>query len=47
MFLGIRPAGVKELSHVLCAELAPHSLALTDSFGMTDKMLSGPIGKWK
>ena len=36
-------AGVKELSTVLCRELAPQSMAIVDSFGLTNNMLSAPI----
>ena len=29
----------------LCAEIGPHSLALTDAFAFTDQMLSAPIAQ--
>ncbi|TRY71177.1 hypothetical protein TCAL_12351 [Tigriopus californicus] len=35
--------GIKELSNVLCAELAPHSMAICDSFALSNEMLSAPI----
>lgn len=34
---------VAEESAKLCKEIAPHSLALTDAFGLTDNMISAPI----
>ena len=34
---------VTELARELCKEIAPQSIALTDSFGLTDDMISAPI----
>jgi len=34
---------VKTLSADLCAQLGPQSLAICESFGITDTMLSAPI----
>ena len=46
---GLLPAGTgKEVGRVaadLCRSVAPHAIALCDSFGLTDEMLSAPIAR--
>lgn len=36
-------SSIKDVSAMLCADLGPQSLAICESFAITDTMLSAPI----
>ena len=36
---------MRQRCSALCAELGPQSLAICESFGLTDEMLSAPIAR--